>query len=217
MTISPEFCWRRRLIVMLKEPRPGRVKTRLGHEIGMTSAAWWFRHQSNRLLRQIDNPKWETILAVTPDSQSVRSPLWPGHLPRVSQGSGDLGQRMARIFHTMPPGPACIIGADIPGIRPLHIQHAFEALGRYEAVFGPATDGGYWLVGLKRSSPPPPTLFQNVRWSTGYALRDSEASLAGHRIARINQLDDIDTLADLNDFRRKQQSQYSNDVARNTC
>ncbi|MBL4807251.1 MAG: hypothetical protein JKY31_08175, partial [Rhodobacteraceae bacterium] len=51
---------------MLKEPRAGRVKTRLGRDIGMTSAAWWFRHQTRRLIRQLTDPRWEIILSVAP-------------------------------------------------------------------------------------------------------------------------------------------------------
>ena len=52
---------------MVKEPRPGRVKTRLGRDIGMTAAAWWFRHQTHKILRQLQDPRWELILAVSPD------------------------------------------------------------------------------------------------------------------------------------------------------
>ena len=52
---------------MVKEPRPGRVKTRLGRNIGMTAAAWWFRHQTARLLRRLRDPRWQIVLAVAPD------------------------------------------------------------------------------------------------------------------------------------------------------
>ena len=53
---------------MVKEPRAGRVKTRLGRDIGMTGAAWWFRHQVSRLLREVQDPRWELILSVAPDT-----------------------------------------------------------------------------------------------------------------------------------------------------
>lgn len=188
---------RARLIVMLKEPRPGRVKTRLGRDIGMVGAAWWFRHQTARLLRRLDNPRWQLILAVAPDHAGLASRVWPAHLPRLPQGPGDLGDRMARLLRSQPPGPACIIGGDIPGVRPRHIARAFAALGRHDAVFGPAPDGGYWLIGLKRSAPPPPGFLHDVRWSTRHALTDSRASLPGARIALIDTLQDIDTGADL--------------------
>ena len=184
------------LVIMLKEPRPGRVKTRLGRDIGMTGAAWWFRHQTAHLLRQMQDPRWQLILATAPD-RATASPVWPAHLPRIPQGSGDLGARMARVMRALPPGPVCIIGADIPAIRRAHISRAFRALGDHDAVFGPAPDGGYWLIGLKRSRAVPPAFLQNVRWSSAYALADSRATLKSHRIAQIDTLQDIDTAADL--------------------
>lgn len=179
---------------MLKVPHPGRVKTRLGRDLGMTAAAWWFRHQSAALLRRLDDPRWNFILAVAPDHKGLTSRVWPAHLLRVPQGTGNLGDRMARQLsqHT---GPTCIIGADIPGIQPSHIAQAFKALGDHDAVFGPAPDGGYWLVGLKHA--PKPGLFANVRWSTEHALADSRATLRDARIATIATLADVDTAADL--------------------
>jgi len=187
----------RHLVVMLKEPRPGRVKTRLGRDIGMVTAAWWFRHQTARLLRRLEDPRWQMILAVAPDHVGLQSRVWPAHLPRIPQGQGDLGDRMARILRGLPPGPVCIIGGDIPGIDKHHIARAFGALGNHDAVFGPALDGGYWLVGMKRTSPPPTTLFSGVRWSGPHALSDSMASLPGKRIALTDVLRDVDTVADL--------------------
>ncbi len=62
---------------MLKEPRPGRVKTGLGRDIGMTAAAWWFRHQCRRLLRELDDPRWRLVIAVSPDAEGRASRIWP--------------------------------------------------------------------------------------------------------------------------------------------
>ncbi len=71
------------LVIMLKEPRPGRVKTRLGRDIGKIAATWWFRHQSARLIRSLRDPRWQIVLAVAPDlAQAPR--LWPGDLPRLA-------------------------------------------------------------------------------------------------------------------------------------
>ncbi|NNK16068.1 MAG: hypothetical protein HKP51_04085, partial [Sulfitobacter sp.] len=72
----------RTLIVMVKEPHPGRVKTRLGADIGLVSAAWWFRNQVSTLLRRIEDPRWQVVLAVSPDVEGVQSRVWPAHLPR---------------------------------------------------------------------------------------------------------------------------------------
>jgi len=188
---------RPQLVVMLKLPHPGQVKTRLGRDIGMVDAAWWFRHQVKRLLRRVDDPRWDLVLAVAPDVAGMRARVWPAHLPRIPQGSGDLGQRMAGVMRTRPPGPVCIIGGDIPGIDSVHIARAFAALGGHDAVFGPAPDGGYWLVGLKRVGAVPSGLFQDVRWSSTHAFSDSMATLPGRRIAVIDTLRDVDTAADL--------------------
>jgi rSAM/selenodomain-associated transferase 1 len=186
-----------RLVVMLKEPRPGRVKTRLGREIGMTAAAWWFRHQTARLLRRLDDPRWQIVLAVSPDREGLSSRFWPAHLPRIAQGRGDLGDRMRRALALRGAGPICVIGADIPGIKRAHVARAFRALGQAEAVFGPAPDGGYWLVGLKRARPAPREIFTDVRWSSSHALQDTVRSLAGARIACVDSLRDVDEARDL--------------------
>lgn len=195
MTISGKY--RPKLVVMVKEPRPGRVKTRLGKDIGLVNSAWWYRHQTKGLLRRVTSPQWDTILAVSPDAEGLNSRVWPAQFPRIPQGRGDLGVRMAGIFAGLPPGPIAIIGSDIPGVSRSAINRAFAALGSAEAVFGPAFDGGYWLVGLKRVKPPSRHLFKDVRWSTEFALRDSITSMGDLRIAKVQTLRDVDTVADL--------------------
>ena len=182
---------------MLKVPRAGRVKTRLGRDIGMTNAAWWFRHQVSRLLRRIEDPRWQVVLAVAPDREGLMYRRWPAHLARIPQGSADLGDRMGRLMRGLPPGPVCIIGGDIPDVTRAHVARAFDALGRHDAVFGPAPDGGYWLVGLKRSGRVPSSLFRDVRWSSEHALTDTVASLPGARVALVDRLQDVDTGQDL--------------------
>ncbi|MCI4662742.1 MAG: glycosyltransferase [Neomegalonema sp.] len=187
------------LVIFVKEPVAGRVKTRLGRQISMPLAAWWFRHQARALIRRLGrDPRWQCWLAVSPDGEGLTSRFWPADLPRWPQGRGDLGERMGRAFEQMPPGPVVIIGADIPGIRPAHIARAFAALGGADAVIGPTLDGGYWLIGLKRSPRRvPPGLFEGVRWSSAFARADTEATLSGLRIARVQTLRDVDDLDDL--------------------
>lgn len=190
---------RRTLIIMVKQPRAGRVKTRLGCEIGMTGAAWWFRHQTRRLLRRLRDPRWRIILAVSPDHTGMAARDWPTDLERIPQGGGDLGDRMARMLRSAPAGPVCLIGADIPGITRAHIARAFVALGSHEAVFGPARDGGFWLVGLRGTRAIPPNLFRPVRWSGPHALSDTLATIPDLRVALVDLLQDVDTAADLAD------------------
>lgn len=182
---------------MVKEPHPGRVKTRLGRDIGMVGAAWWFRHQTRSLIRRLRDPRWQVVLAVSPDREGVLSRVWPADLPRAPQGRGDLGDRMGRMLRDAPKGPVCLIGADIPGITKAHIAGAFKALGPAQMVFGPAPDGGYWLVGAQRYGALPRGLFCDVRWSTEHALADTLASIPGCRVTLLEPLRDVDTVADL--------------------
>ncbi|MGD9862708.1 MAG: TIGR04282 family arsenosugar biosynthesis glycosyltransferase [Pseudodonghicola sp.] len=182
------------LVVMVKEPRPGQVKTRLGRQIGPVPAAWWYRHQCAQVLRRLRDPRWQIVLAVAPD-RAVRSRVWPGDLPRLPQGGGDLGQRMARLLGRS--GPVCLIGSDIPALRRAHIARAFALLGDHPAVFGPAADGGFWLVGARHPRRLPRDLFRGARWSSEHALADSLATLPGWRVALADRLHDVDTAADL--------------------
>ena len=192
---SPDPRYRCRLVVMVKLPRAGRVKTRLAKGIGAVRATWWMRWQLRHLRRLID-PRWELVLAVAPDV-AVGAPEFLRAVPRVAQGAGDLGDRMARIFRQLPPGPVCIIGADIPDISRAHVARAFTALGQSEAVFGPASDGGYWLVGMRRVRGVPANLFSGVTWSSPQTLAQSIASLRGRSVHLVDQLDDVDDVADL--------------------
>lgn len=185
------------LIVMVKEPRPGRVKSRLGRDIGMTASAWWFRHQVRALLRRVEDPRWHLALAVSPDFEGMKSRVWPAHLPRITQGSGSLGDRMKKALASPANGAVCVIGADIPGITTRHVARAFDSLGRHDAVLGPAPDGGYWLIGLKNARPAPRTLFDNVRWSTQHALTDTVRSLGEFSVGYVDELTDVDTVDDL--------------------
>lgn len=185
------------LVIMLKEPHPGRVKTRLGRDIGMLPAAWWFRHQTARLIRRMQDRRWRVVLAVSPDVEGLQSRVWPADLARMPQGRGSLGDRMARALRGRGPGPVCIIGADIPGITKGHIAKAFKALGSADVVFGPAPDGGYWLIGARPPKALPPTLFAGVRWSTDHALADTVATLPDARIAYVDTLRDVDEAGDL--------------------
>jgi len=194
VTISPKY--RPRLVVMVKEPRLGRVKTRLGRGMGAVPATWWFRHQVTRLLRELDDPRWQVILAVSPDI-AMHSRAWPSQLARIPQGRGDLGARMKRVLKTAGNGPVMIIGSDIPGITPAIIHAAFRQLGPKDMVFGPAKDGGFWLVGAKSGDRLPKDLFKNVRWSSAFALQDSLASLGDTSFGLAQPMQDIDNAADL--------------------
>jgi len=180
---------------MAKSPLAGRVKRRLAASVGVVSAARFYRTcLAHTLMRLGRDPRWRIVLAVSPDSD-VSAPYWPRGIERVPQGSGDLGVKMQRLFRRLPPGPAIIVGSDIPAIRPSNIARAFRLLGNGDAVFGRAADGGYWLVGLRRS-PRVLAPFANVRWSGPHALADTLRNLQGHRVAFAATLSDVDSEED---------------------
>jgi hypothetical protein len=187
----------RHLVVFLRAPQLGRVKSRLAAGIGAVAALGFYRRTSMRLLRRLTRDRrWRCHLALTPDGAASGKRIWPVRALRRGQGGGDLGRRMARVFATLPPGPAVIVGSDIPAMTMEHVVAAFRALGRSEAVFGPARDGGYWLVGLRRRPRLPRGLFGRVRWSSEHALADTLAGLPpGMPVAMLEPLEDVDDAA----------------------
>jgi rSAM/selenodomain-associated transferase 1 len=185
---------RKTLVVMAKAPVAGLVKTRLARSIGTVEALRFYRATTAALLRRVGrDPRWRTLLAVTPD-RFVEARFWPADIPRIAQRGGDLGARMQRLFDDLPGGPVVVIGSDIPGVRRCHVADAFRALGRHEAAFGPAEDGGYWLVGLRRR-PATPRIFSGVRWSSEHALADTVRNLRSPP-ALLPTLADVDTEED---------------------
>jgi glycosyltransferase A (GT-A) superfamily protein (DUF2064 family) len=97
-------------------------------------------------------------------------------------------------------GPAIIVGSDIPAITTAHIRAAFESLGRHHVVFGPAMDGGYWLVGVRPTLPEATLrhLFDAVRWSSEDALADTLRNVPNRwRVGYAATLRDVDRMTDL--------------------
>jgi uncharacterized protein len=175
---------------MLKEPVMGRVKTRLAREIGLPRATGFARITAHSVIgRLARDSRWRSVLAVAPDG-AASSRAWPAGVARIGQGRGDLGERMERLL-ARPARPAILIGADIPAVTPALIAAAFRLLCDQDAVFGPAEDGGYWLVGLNRAAPAA-GVFRDVRWSTPAALADTLANLRRRRVAMAARLGDVD-------------------------
>jgi rSAM/selenodomain-associated transferase 1 len=165
------------LIIMAKAPRMGRVKTRLALDIGTHKAWSFYRHNLNSVVNSLaKNSSWKTWLSVSPDESIFDNHIWPEKAQRIRQGFGNLGQRMNKIMQQIPIGPTIIIGADIPEIHPKNIAEAFRLLGHKDTVFGPAQDGGYWLVGQRRR-PRTISFFANVRWSSPHTLADTIQNL----------------------------------------
>jgi len=195
---------KRHLVIFARAPQTGRVKRRLAGEIGLTAAARFYRATLAGQIRRLANDRrWTVWLFVTPDD-SLAHPAWRGAVPRSRrkpQGAGDLGQRMKLPFQVLPPGPVVLVGSDIPAMRPGHIARAFRLLGRHDLVFGPASDGGFWLVGARRTKPLPRSLFAGVRWSTAHALVDTLAGIPERFSTGLaDTLDDVDDAHDLQRF-----------------
>jgi rSAM/selenodomain-associated transferase 1 len=186
----------RHLVVFARAPRMGAVKRRLAADIGRDAALAFYRKTMSDVVWRLGrDPRWTTWLAVTPDTDALRPRLWPPvpGVRLIGQGPGDLGARMARPLRTFPPGPVLVVGTDIPELGTAQIARAFAALGTNDMVFGPATDGGYWLVGARRRPIVPRRLFEGVRWSSEHALADTLAGLPrGFRVAMLDPLDDVD-------------------------
>jgi rSAM/selenodomain-associated transferase 1 len=181
------------VVVFARVPRLGTVKRRLARDLGDRMALRFHTATLRALLRSLRRDRsFRTVLAITPDRGTVRLP-WA--VPCVPQGRGDLGARMDRACRRFPHGKVLIIGCDIPDACAADARTAFRMLGRANAVFGPAADGGYWLVGMGPQRPARP--FAHARWSTEYALADTLANFAGRTVARLRTLRDVDTAADL--------------------
>ncbi|ADP69374.1 Protein of unknown function DUF2064 [Rhodomicrobium vannielii ATCC 17100] len=175
------------VVIMAKAPVCGAVKTRLARDVGLVSAVALTRALTAKLLRELaSDPRFRCVLAVSPaTAKMARFAAWGARgarVPRTAQARGDLGARMQAIFDRCRTGPLIIIGTDIPGITREIVAAAFRQLRRADAVFGPAEDGGYWLVGLRRR-PKIPTPFANVRWSSPHALADTLANFQRIRVS----------------------------------
>jgi rSAM/selenodomain-associated transferase 1 len=178
------------LVLFARAPRLGTVKRRLAREAGDRAALRFHRAMLASLARILGRDRrWRTVLAATPDRARFPSPL-----ARMPQGRGDLGERMARALarHRR----TVLVGSDIPDVRAADIAQAFRLLdGGAGAVFGPAEDGGYWLVGLGPRRPAAP--FRGVRWSGPHALADTVRNCRGRRVAVVRRLNDVDDAAGL--------------------
>ncbi len=178
------------VIVFARAPRLGTVKRRLARDIGDRAALRFHQSTLTALLRGLAGcRRFDVARAVTPERARGRA---PAGVERIGQGRGDLGQRMGRALgrHRR----VALMGCDIPLAGADDVRAAFRGLGRTDAVFGPAADGGYWLIALGPRRPG--DLFGKTRWSTEYALADTLRQFRNHRVGLIRALSDVDTAAD---------------------
>jgi hypothetical protein len=179
------------VVIFARAPRYGAVKTRLARDIGAGETIRFYRNTMARLVRRLRaDPRFETVLAVTPDA-ARDGRFWPGGVRVSGQGDGDLGRRMMRALRRAGARPAVVVGSDIPGIEPFHLREAFAALGARSIVLGPARDGGYWLIGARHPQRLRAAALDGVRWSSAHAMGDTIARLGAVALLDL-VLDDVD-------------------------
>lgn len=189
------------VIVFAKAPQAGLAKTRLAASLGPAGAARLAQHMLDHAVHQARLSDLGPVdLCVTPDAShpDFTRLAAEGGVSLSLQGDGDLGQRMARAFaRVLAQQPmALLIGTDTPTLDATYLRLAAAALLRHDAVFGPAADGGYVLVGLRR---PAPSLFIDLPWSDDRVMartreRLESAGLTHHELATLH---DVDEPADL--------------------
>jgi rSAM/selenodomain-associated transferase 1 len=190
-----------RLLVFVKAPRPGAVKTRLAQALGDEGAARVYRALAEEEIRRTAPRagEYDRTFVFTPNDARAEIGSWlPGVALEPQQGA-DLGERMARAFASAFAAGArrvAIIGSDVPACAREHVLEAFRSLEEHDVVLGPTHDGGYYLIALDR---PRPALFQSIPWSTPSVLPATaeRAGVLGLGVRMLDPLRDIDTVQDL--------------------
>jgi len=187
------------LIIFAKAPVFGHAKTRLAKGVGLVHAKRHYRAMTRTILRNLRDPRWGLTIATARTQAAMRVPDWDG-VAQFPQVSGSLSPRLAAVFRRR--GPTIVIGTDSPQVRPADIASAFKAMDDKTIVFGPASDGGFWLIGV--SGPAPKGLFDNVRWSHDDTLKDMERNCTalGYKVSRLRVLTDIDDIDALRAYQK---------------
>jgi len=191
------------LLVFMKPPRPGGVKTRLAVALGKEAAALLYRAIAEEVVERT-RPRekdYTRLFFYFPSNARSEMEAWfPGET-WVAQEGGDLGARMAFAFAEAFRRGAervAIIGSDLPFVSRQVVGEALCLLRDSDLVVGPALDGGYYLLAMKE---PRPSLFEGLAWSTPTVLQRTleRAEHLGLGVRLLNDLRDIDTLDDLRD------------------
>lgn len=183
------------VLLMLKAPVEGEVKTRLGREIGSAAATCAYRRLVEHQLRQIP-AQWRVHICYAPTSALASMRQWLGaELSYSAQAAGDLGARLTHAtgeHFQRSSGPLIVLGGDCPYLDAARLLEAAIALEHVEAVTVPALDGGYCLIGLNRAEP---HLFQAVPWSTAAVMETTrerlrERGVTSRELAATEDVDD---------------------------
>ncbi len=190
------------LILMLKYPDPGLVKTRLGREIGFENSARVYRLLVAGVMRVLRGLEHPVLICCDPvrSFEAYRKWLGKEHGFFLQQGK-DLGERMHAAFrqafeHGYP--GAVLLGSDISGLERDIVEQALAWLQQQRPVLGPAEDGGYYMLGLERTDLDY-SFFSHIPWSTSRVLEMTVQRMKkkGLTPCMMPQLRDVDTLEDL--------------------
>ncbi|MEN8134048.1 MAG: TIGR04282 family arsenosugar biosynthesis glycosyltransferase [Thermodesulfobacteriota bacterium] len=194
---------KKKLILFTRYPVAGHTKTRLIPALGPEGAADLQRLMTERTLRTAENltAEFPPALEIRHSGGSIgqmKDWLGPDRIYR-EQGDGDLGEKMARAMaEAFQAGyrQVMVIGADCPGLSPEILASGFSRLADHSLVLGPATDGGYYLLGLTR---PCPELFSNRSWGGNLLLAEtmSAAKKLALKFYLLKELADVDRPEDL--------------------
>ncbi len=183
------------LVIFVKNPIPGTVKTRIAKTVGAEKAAQVYRHLLQYTQQIARHCPVEKVVYyadfINPDDG------WNGY-QKAQQADGDLGQRMQQAFHDQFAANAeriVLIGSDCLDITAAHLAQAFAALDTTDVVIGPATDGGYYLLGMKQLHS---ELFANMPWSQAGLFAQTERVLQRNQLTYscLDELPDIDEWPD---------------------
>ena len=183
-----------RLYIFCRWPEPGQAKTRLIPGFGADGAAAIYAKllaHTIEVARASGIPFELRVTGAAPDRFKVE---FGDDLTVTEQGDGDLTDKLARV-----PAPAIVIGSDCPGFTPQHLWAAHDTLATEEMVIGPASDGGYYLLGYNSDAR---FAFENMPWSTPQVFEETLRRFVaqGIRPAVMPELSDIDTAEDLEDW-----------------
>jgi rSAM/selenodomain-associated transferase 1 len=192
------------VVVFAKAPVPGRVKTRLAEAIGANAAADLHRAFLADLAETVASTGATGYLALAGDEHHTGFDPYREHgFDFVTQGQGDLGDRLARVTSDLfarGHNKVVVVGSDSPTLQARHFAEAFAALERVPVVLGPSFDGGYYLIGLDS---PYPEVFADIAWSTTAVASQTLSRCRQHGLLwdLLGFWYDVDTIDDL-DFLR---------------
>ena len=184
------------IIVFVRTPELGKVKTRLAKTIGDQAALTIYKLLLKHTATVLHELSFDKVVYYS--EKIDNNDFWEASLfEKKLQKGADLGERMHHAFDTaFNKGykKVLIIGSDLFDLTSSLITSAFEALETYDISIGPSLDGGYYLLGMKKLQP---EVFKNKKWGTDSVLENTLQDLKKQKIKLLKALNDIDTLEDL--------------------